>query len=140
MRITANYTKQKDLISRTIEEIGVLEVVMPPMIDVPMRRVKNVDNSLSLDSLDPFELFPFECYTLNRYNIDKDDLLIRVIQDPEVDRPYVMILQVIDTLMTIGSQDPIWKKFKCVYYNQSLPAEILALVIEAQQRRVLLGW
>lgn len=140
MRITSKFSKQGDLESRTIDEIGVIEVVMPPMIDVPMRRVKNDAGTLSLDSMDVHDLFPFDCYTLNKYNIDKDDLLIRVIQDPEVDRPYVMVLQVKDTMMTLGNQSPIWKTFKAVYYDNQLPAEILTIITQAQTRRVSLGW
>jgi len=140
MRISAKYTKQGDLESRTIDDIGLIEVVMPPMIDIPMRRVINTEGTLSLDSLDPFNMFPFECYTLNKYNIDKDDLLIRVLKDPEVDRPYVMILQVLETFITIGTNYALWRKFNCAYYNNTLPQEILELVSDAQLRRTELGW
>jgi len=140
MRITHKKTYQGDIESRIVEEVGLIEVVMPPMTDIPMRRIRNENGDVAIDSMDATELFPFEVYTLNRHNMDRDDILFRVIQDPEVDRPYVMILQIKDTLMTLGSHSPLWKKFTATFYDQQLPQEILDLVIAAQNRRIELGW
>lgn len=140
IRVSAVRSKQGDIESRTIEEVGVIECVLPTMIDIPMRRILSSDGVTTIDSFDATEIFPFEVYTLNKYNVDRDDLIFRVIQDPEVDRSYVMILQVKDTLMTIGSHSPLWKKFIAVYYDQTLPNEIIQMIASEQLKREKLGW
>jgi hypothetical protein len=140
IRVTSRKSKQGDIESRIVEEVGVIECVMPPMIDIPMRRILSDDGVTTIDSFAATDSFPFEVYTLNKYNIDRDDILFRVIIDPDVDRSYCMVIQVKDTHMTLGSQSPLFKKFSAVYYDQKLPNEILNLVISAQAKREKLGW
>ena len=133
-------TKQGDIASRTIERVGILEVVFPPMVDIPMRRVINDAGNLYLNSLSVEEVKPIEVQVPSKYVLDQDDLLFWVLQDEDVDRPLVLALEVKDTKYTIGSHSTLWKKYICTIYDQQLPAEVLSLITDAQERRVILGW
>lgn len=144
LKISTKRTKQGDILSRRIEDIDVIEVLLPPLKDIPMRRIL-LDSSTPLleqfgTSLDLGELLPFEIYTQTKYNLDVDDLLIRVISDSQSDRLYCMVLQIKDTFTTVGSWSMIWRKYYASYYDQNLPSEVLELIIGAQNRRQILGW
>jgi len=51
-----------------------------------------------------------------------------------------MCLQVVDPLGTIGAQSMIYSKFRCTYYQEKLPADMLETISLLAKRRLHLGW
>ena len=54
----------------------------------------------------------FEVYAPTECNLNEDDLLIRILYDksPNIDEPYVFVLQVKEVLGTFGYSSLLWKK------------------------------
>ncbi len=142
IRVRTTNNKQGDIQTRVVEDAKVLPFMFPPLKDVPLRRmVKGTDKTWKLETLPAAnELFPVEVYTAYYSEVYLEDLLFRVLLEPDVETPLVMCYQVIESLATFGAQSVIYGKFNVVYYNQALPPEIIETVDALARRRGMLGW
>ena len=84
----------------------------------------------------------FEVYAPTECNLNEDDLLIRILYDksPNIDEPYVFVLQVKEVLGTFGYSSLLWKKCLTTFYDEALPPAILDTIQEAIEKRELLNW
>lgn len=145
IRVRLSKNDEGDIISRVIEKADVIHVVFPPMEDVPYRR-------LSADKNSPYEITSpvasaeddskkfYEIYTTHNAVLLPDDLIIRVMQDPEVDTPIILCLQVLEPLGTFGGTMLIKHKYKTDLYNETLSKEVIDVIYEMVKRRIFLGY
>ena len=153
IRIRLKMTKQLDIESRIVDSVDVIPVIFPPMVDVPYRVVNdenyhriNLDNEADDHKMmiqvlpQMVELFPIEIMTTRADKVTTNDLIFRVITDPNLSYPMVIALEIVDALGTFGTHSMIYSKFSAVYYNETLPDEIMDYVAATAVRRLNLEW
>ena len=142
VQVRTKKSKVGDVQTRIVEEAKVLPFVFPPMVDVPFRRmIKGTSKTWKMESLPAAdELFPIEIMTTHYGEVYIDDLIFRVILEPDVENPLVLCLQVVEMKGTFGAQSLLYGKLGCVYYNQALPSEVLETIDAVARRRQALGW
>lgn len=139
IHITLKKDKEGDTISHIVEKADVVSVIFPPLVDVPIRKIKsefsNVYQITSLvnaaDDNDKFILeIPYG------QNVDMDDLIIRVFIDPSTQRPTILALQVIETLGTFGIEMLLSIKYNTTIYADPLPEKLLNTITQMAERRL----
>lgn len=153
IRVRLKMTKQLDIESRIVDSVDVVPVIFPPMIDVPYSRVNDEDyhrigqdNKADEEKMiiqvlpQMVDLFPVEIMTTRADRIAINDLIFRVIMEPELSYPLVITLEIVEALGTFGTQSMIYSKFNAVYYNEALPDEIMDYVAATAVRRLNLEW
>jgi hypothetical protein len=143
IRIRIKRTRQGDIKSRVVEEADVISVIFPPIKDAPFRRMtlsKDV-TKLEMETLPAvMDLFPIEIVSTQIDKIYKDDLIFRVLQEPDIPNPMVLALQVVEPKGTWGVRSMIYAKYDCTYYQEQLSQEILEIIAATTLRRTTLGW
>jgi len=86
------------------------------------------------------DLFPIEIMTTHGAHLLRDDLVFRVLIEPDLPDPLVLALQVQEPKGTWGVHSLIYSKFDCTFYNEILPQEILDIITSIAQRRMELTW
>lgn len=133
--------RTQDIQSRRITANEVLPIMLPTMKDIPLRRVKRGGNNVITFSMaDVDNSKPFEAYCPLHGRLHRDDLLFRFIKDPHSDLPYAMVLQVKDELGTIAYSSLLHVKYTLTFYDEPIPAEIVAAVYNATLKRERVGW
>lgn len=134
--------RSHDIISRTVVSAEVLPIVLPTLVDVPMRRLQHVDGTtvLSLSMSEHQDKNPFEAFCPMEGMLERDDLLFRILKDPHSDDPYFMVLQVKDELGTISYSSLLYVKYKLNFYDEPLPQVILDKLKEYALKREELAW
>lgn len=153
IRVRIKVTKQLDIDTRIVDSVDVVPVIFPPLVDVPYRRVNdehfrriNVDEHANEERMmvqvlpQMVDLFPIEIMTTRADRIDMNDLIFRVIMEPDMEYPLVLALEIVDALGTFGTHSMIYSKFRAVYYNETLPDEIMDYVTATAVRRLNLEW
>jgi len=127
-----------DLISRVVESVEVLPIVLPILKDVPMRRLLRQQQEIT--SFEMISRQPFEIYSPVRVQLKRDDLLFRMIYDPQVNDPYVMVLQIKDELATMAYSSLLYIKYTASFYDEKIPLEVVQALVAATQKREALTW
>ena len=144
IRIHLTKTDEGDIITRQIESADIVSVVFPPMKDIPYRRLSKTNNEYQITSLVSAGMEDFNTnyiVQVPHYEmVTTDDLIIRVLQDPEVKIPFVFALQVIESLGTFGGQMLIYQKFNTCLYNETLNPETLQIIGQMAERRLNIGF
>jgi hypothetical protein len=165
IRVQFKKTKEGDIETRVVDNADVVSIIFPVLKDVPFRRLHKGPNGLRVDTLPAaVELFPIQIMVPHSHNIYLDNLIFRILRDqpdgiqdldyqlgsgndmldgihnPNIASPVIMALQVVNALGTFGIESMIWEKYDCVYYNETLPIEMLETVVELANRRFHLGW
>ena len=143
IRIRVKRTRQGDIETRVVENADIVSIIFPPLKDAPYRRMTLSPDvtQLRMETVPAIqELFPIELMSMQVSKIYKDDLIFRVLKEPDIENPLVLALQVVDTLGTWGVGSMIYGKFNCTYYQEQLPTEILEVVYSTTVRRLALGW
>lgn len=134
--------RSHDVISKTIVSNEILPIILPTLIDVPMRRLinKNGTYSLSISMMEKQEREPMEAFCPLQGLLERGDLLFRIIKDPYIDKPYFMVLQVKEELGTIAYSSLLYIKYILSFYDEPLPPGVLELLAEAANKREKLTW
>jgi len=144
LRIEVNRDERsRDLISRTVKSVEVLPILLPKMVDIPLRHFIRDNTDIMIPSLYATqEQEYFEVYSPIEVDLNEDDLLIRILNDssPDINNSYVMVLQVKEVLGTFGYNSLVYKKLVVTFYDESLPPQIINTIKEANKKRELLTW
>jgi len=137
IRVKTELTHQGDIESREIIKADTLEIVMPTLKDIPLRRVTKEGSGFTMDSISSLddETQGVEVHAPMSSDVTRDDLLFWVMYDENVDLPIVLCLEVKDILGTFGGHELLYQKFKTSYFNETLPTKIIQLLIDATERR-----
>ena len=144
LRIQVNRDERSsDLKSRTVKSVEVLPIILPVLKDIPLRHMIREETDILVPSMYMIaqEEF-FEIWSPIEVDLNEDDLLIRILNDssPEINDPYVMVLQVKEVLGTFGYASLVWKKCLCTFYDEALPNHIINIIKSNIKKRELLGW
>lgn len=139
--------RTRDIVSRTVENTEIMPIILPKMVDIPLRQLKREGTTTTdvmipslyatMQSQDYFEVYaPVEC------KLNEDDLLIRILYEsaPNVTEPYVMVLQVKEVLATFGYSSVMWKKVIVVFYEEILPEKIIQIIQDSIYKREKVGF
>jgi len=141
VRVTRD-SRTQDILTRTIVASEVLPVMLPVMKDVPMRRLVKDDASSSIVAT--FSMLedqkPFEAFCPISGQLQRDDLLFRIIKDPYADLPYIMVLQVKDELATFSYASLLYVKYMLSFYDEPLPQAVVSEIMNASEKREVLKW
>lgn len=141
IRVSLKKTKQGDIVTRIIEEVSVVPIIFPPLEGVPFRRLMKKDGSYSVETLPAaVDLFPFTLETTQYHKINIDDLIIRILKDDLIQQPIVQILQITEQRGDFGQMSMIKASFDAVYFNETLPLEVIEAVVSIAERRLHLRW
>ncbi|MCA1807779.1 MAG: hypothetical protein LC687_08025 [Actinobacteria bacterium] len=153
IRVRLKMTKQLDIESRIVDSVDVVPIIFPPMVDVPYDVVNDEnyhrvnlddradDHKMMIQVLPQMaELFPVEIMTSRADKIMKNDLIFRVMLDPNLEYPLVIVLEITQALGTFGTHSIIYSKFNSVFYNEVLPKEMMDYVTATAIRRLNLEW
>jgi hypothetical protein len=144
IRITGKFTTQSDYISRTVDDIDIIEIAFPGLKDVPMRRfVMNSGQAISANdavSKEGEEQEPFECYAPVTSLVKQHDIILKFFENPIGDDPWILPLQCSDVMGTFGARQIIWQKMNLVYYAEELDPQIVTWCNEMAVRRQILNW
>ena len=135
--------RSHDLISRTIESAEIMSIILPKMEDIPLRHLIREGKDVLIPSMYPIQQEEyFEVYAPVQCDLHEDDLLVRILYDssPDINNPYVMVLQVKDLLGTFGYSTLTWKKAICTFYDESLPQRVVQLIKSSILKREALDW
>ena len=139
-RIKTKKNGMGDLISRTVEDIDVIEIIFPPLKDVPMWRFVGSTSKQSVDIHSKEELKPFKAFAPVSAKVDQDDIVVKFFENPATDEPLILILQVKDVLGTFGARSIIYQQINISYYDEQLEPELITWCMEAANRRKILKW
>ena len=133
--------RSRDLESRQIISWEVLPIILPVMKDVPLRHLIREGADIQIPSLYTIDQQTyFEIYAPVEVKLEPEDLLFRIIYDPNTQEPYVMALQVKEQLATVGYSSINMLKFWVTFYDEKLPAQVVKILKDANERRETLGW
>lgn len=145
IRLRCKKNDEGDIQTRTIESADIVSVVFPPMKDVPYRRLIQTDEngyiitSLVSSGMEEF-VNNYQIRTSHYEMIQPNDLLIRVLQDPEVKMPIIYALEVIESLGTFGGEMLIQQSFNTCLYNEKLDPETIQIIGQMAKRRLNIGF
>ena len=135
--------RSHDLISRTIESTEIMPIILPKMEDIPLRHLIREGKDILIPSMYPIQQEEyFEVYAPVLCDLHEDDLLVRILYDssPDINNPYVMVLQCKEILGTFGYSALTWKKCIVTFYDEELPQRVVQLVKASILKREALDW
>lgn len=135
--------RSHDLISRTIESTEIMPIILPKMEDIPLRHLIRDGKDILIPSMYPIQQEEyFEVYAPVQCDLHEDDLLVRILYDssPDINNPYVMVLQCKDVLGTFGYSTLTWKKIVVTMYDETLPSRVVQLIKASILKREALDW
>lgn len=141
IRIKLNKNHVGDVNSKIITDIDAVEIMFPPLRDIPMWRFTN-NGSLSAQSVDIHEDKPQPMIGAAPITskVDQGDVIIKFFDNPMNDKPLVLILQIKDVLGTFGQRSIIFQKVQITYYDEQLEPEVWQWCMDASLRRKILKW
>lgn len=144
IRIHVKKNDEGDYESRILEEADIVHVVFPPLSDVPVRRIwqDHKLNRIMMTSLpESTKDEKDSAYTIvapQSAILLPGDLIVRIMEDTDTDKPIIVCLEVLEALGTFGGSMLIMMKYQCHLYNETLDAETLKIIVEMAKRRLYL--
>ena len=146
VRIRTKNTYEGDPSSWVVDKVDVVNLVFPPLKDVPFRKIRLKDGSrYELTQL----VSQFEegeqkkNYTVTvpiEHDLDVNDLLFRIIDVGTTTWASVIILKVSEILGDFGHSRLIIQKCGCTIPTEIIPQEVVDTMIMCAKRRHLLGF
>lgn len=133
--------RSRDLVYRQIEGWEVLPIILPPLKDIPLRHFVREGSEIQIPSLFTIDQQAYmEIYAPAQVKLEPEDLLFRMIYDPNADEPYILCLQVKEQLATIGYSTINYLKYFVTIFDEKIPKTVVSVLKEANERREELGW
>lgn len=142
IRIRCKRDDEGDVLTRVIEKADIVSVDFQMLKDIPYRKIKNEfdDGSKNIYRITSLVSQPetedYEIRIPHKFDVDIDDVIIRVFIDPDVESVSVLCLQVLESLGTFGTQMLISTKYKCAIYSDPIPDKVMDVVKAMAQRRL----
>lgn len=146
IRIRVKKNDEGDITDRIIEKADIVQIVFPPLKDVPYRRLYHNERTqkIEITSLpqtgEPEANEDFTIIAPHNEVLLNNDIIVRVMLDPDVNTPIILALEVLEPLGTFGGSMIIQSKFKCCLYNETLSEEVLQTISEMAKRRLHLNF
>lgn len=149
--IRQNLNKVSDPVSITVDDVDVINITFPGMVDIPMRRFLFTDDQFYVaNNATDDEQQPFEAYVQTKYRVETGSIVLKFFDNPHGDtplgnlptaeKPWVLPLKVAEVLGTFGGRSMVWQKMNLVYLDHIIPDQIMQWCITLANRRNILGW
>jgi hypothetical protein len=144
IRLRLNKNDEGDIISRTVIKMDVLGVVFPPLVDVPYRVLDTKDGGKTwgisplVAATEDESTKYYQLVMPHSKDVRVGDLIIRVFLDPEMAKPVVLALEVVESLGTFGINSVIQHKYNAVVHMENLPQAITDAIVDMAHRRMKL--
>lgn len=147
IRIKLKKSYEGDTTAFMVEKTDVVSVVLPPLNDVPYRKIKIDGESRKWQLTSLVSMFEegeqkekFSVQIPHEFDIDVGDLLFVIMIDPAQKFPIIIPIQVTELLGTFGGQMIIMNKFAATIPTDNFPEEIVATIQDMAERRLKLGF
>jgi hypothetical protein len=149
--IRQNLNKVSDPVSISVDDVDVINIMFPGLVDIPMRRFLFSDDQFYVanDAAEE-ENQPFEAYVQTKYRVDQGSIILKFFDNPHGDtplgnistteKPFVLPLKVSEILGTFGGRSLVWQKINLVYVDHIIPDQVMQWCIQLANRRQILGW
>ena len=144
IRLRLNKNDGGDIISRTITKMDVLGVAFPPLTDVPYRVLDTKDGGKTwgitslVAATEDESTKNYQLVMPHNKDVRVGDLIIRVFLDPEMAKPVVLVLEVVESLGTFGINSIIQHKYNAVIHMEDFPQAIIDAIVDMAHRRMKL--
>lgn len=144
IRLRLNKNDEGDIISRTVIKMDVLGVVFPPLVDIPYRVLDTKDGGKTwgisplVAATEDESTKYYQLVMPHSKDVRVGDLIIRVFLDPEMAKPVVLALEVVESLGTFGINSVIQHKYNAVVHMENLPQAITDAIVDMAHRRMKL--
>ena len=130
-----------DILSHIIEKADIVSVDFPMLKDIPYRKIRqNIGDDKYIYQITSLVSMPqtedYEIRIPHKFDVDIDDIIIRVMLDPDVGAVSVLCLHILETLGTFGTQMLISTKYKCTIYSDPIPEKVLEVIKIMAKRRL----
>lgn len=141
IRIRQDKNKMGDVISSFVDNIDIVEIMFPALTEIEMKRFSLTNTPpISANNAADEDKQPFECYAPIDTLVAQDDIILKFFQNPNSDLPWILPLQIKDSLGSFGGWSIQWIKLKATYYDEPIPTEVLNFCVQFATRRGILGW
>jgi hypothetical protein len=147
VRMKTRKTYEGDDISWICERADVVNLIFPPMTDIPVRKIRKDGRASGyqitslVSAMDDGE--QVKLYTVQvpiNSDIDVGDLIFRIVDVGRSDFALVTMLQVSELLGTFGHSHIIMQKVNMTIPTETPPTEIIDTMVQVAQRRQMLGF
>ena len=145
IKLKVNHSYDGDHISWDVMAANLIQVIFPPLRDVPFRRIKLKEgDTWELTSLvNEMDDGAQEHYIIQvpyRFSIDVGDLIFKVFLDEDQPMPIIIAIQVQELLGTFGGGKMIMQKCKCTIPTENFPQDVINSVKLMADRRIKVGF
>jgi hypothetical protein len=147
IRMRLRKTYEGDTTSYIVSAVDVVQVVFPPLEDVPYRKIKREKDSLiwQLTSLigafeDDMQQKAYTVQIPYNFDIDVNDLIFRIMLDEAQQYPIILAIQIQESLGTFGAQKLIMNKYKATIPTDNFPPEIISTIQQMAERRLMIRY
>jgi len=152
IRLTVKRNDEGDIESRIVSKADVINVIIPNFKEVPIRKLKrnlpdgHIDEtvgSYTITSLtgiasedDTNYSEAFKVYFPHNVDLNKEDYLIHVFLDPDVEDPIVIVLKVSELLGTFTHSMLLWESAICTLDVENIPPKLANVIGSMAERRL----
>ena len=145
-----------DVVSYDFMDIDMINIVFPPMVDIPIWRFFGGGQNQNLgiadlqanDSATDKKTAGFECFVGVSNKIDRGSIILRFFDTPQgtnssvpnSTEPWVLPLQVKDVKGGFGGRSMVYQKIILGYLDGPLPTQFQNYITQMSNRRQVLGW
>lgn len=147
IRMKMRKTYEGDTTSYIVEMCDVIQVVFPPLEDVPFRKIKREKDSRiwQLTSLigafeDDMQQKAYTVQIPYNFDVDVGDMIFRIFVDKAQQYPIILAIQITELLGTIGAQQLIMQKCKCTIPTDNFPQEVVSTIQQMAERRLKINY
>jgi hypothetical protein len=147
IRLKARKTYEGDSTSWIVSAADVVQVVFPPLNDIPFRKIKREKDSLTWQLTSLIGAFEDDmqqkAYTVQipyQFDVDVGDLIFRIFVDEAQQYPIILCIQITELLGTIGAQKLIMQQCKCTIPTENFPQEIVSTIQQMAERRLTIRY
>ncbi len=131
-----------DPIKFNVDNIGVINMIFPPMKDIPLRRFIKTSGeyeySQATNAKDEVE--PFVVYAPIETIITQGSLVLRFFENPSSIEPLILPLSVAEIRGDFGARHLVLQKLNLVYSSTPIHPTIMEYLLQLAARRGLLKW
>ncbi len=134
------YTMDREL-TLVNHEIIPFSIKLPDSLPLTRLRRLNSSNDVEEEAIVQnvylYDVLPIEGYSKFSDNVERGDIVIKKIypdeDDDGYDNPYLLTLQITETLGNVDQDHIVWKKHYCAPYTTALPESILNIIKEFEE-------
>ncbi len=131
IRLKTDRNQYLDITDAAVISNDNIQIYLDIPENLPMQRLRTSVTSpvAETENIFFYDILPVIAYTQFKDNVEKDDIIIKKIYaDTESSNPYLLVLQVAETIGNLKHGFVTWKKHNTAPYNFALPQEVQDII------------